>query len=376
MDKEKKILELKKINNTHFQKYVSRVKKNYKIKIFVLFITLIFIFIHFFIYKYRKNNIEENNKLLKLAKISQLMKNKRQTHHFNKLKGVPDNKKFFDNLLSIMNKEEKYKGAKYCYYNDDDSCLYKYFCPKIVEGKNLKFYGFLADGGYVLTDDLNNINIAYSFGVDSEFSFELKLADNGIDSYMYDPTVKSLDFSKYNKDYNNFFNNNISYYQKKLHFFQIGIAHSKNKNNTMKTLEELMKINGHLNKSNMILKMDIESAEWMILKELSSDILKKFIYISFELHFGQKPEEYYSDIIKKLSKYHQVIFIRCNDWGEMVEFGYNRFCNCIELTYILKKGNKFLKDNSIYPLKGFNYNNGGNHKLDFDLNVFKLFYRK
>lgn len=70
MDKEKKILELKKINDTHFQKYVSRVKKNYKIKIFVLFITLIFIFIHFFIYKYRKNNIEENNKIVKLAKIS------------------------------------------------------------------------------------------------------------------------------------------------------------------------------------------------------------------------------------------------------------------------------------------------------------------
>ena len=210
MDKEKKILELKKINDTHFQKYVSRVKKNYKIKIFVLFITLIFIFIHFFIYKYRKNNIEENNKIVKLAKITQLMKNKRQTHHFNKLKGVSDNKKFFNNLLSIMNKEEKYKGAKYCYYNDDDSCLYKYFCPKIVLGKKLKYYGLMKDEGYVLTDDLNNINIAYSFGVNTEFSFEMKLADNGINVYMYDPTLKKLNFSNYNKYMNNFFDNNIT----------------------------------------------------------------------------------------------------------------------------------------------------------------------
>ena len=56
----------------------------------------------------------------------------------------------------------------------------------------------MKDGGYVLTDDLNNINIAYSFGVNTEFSFEMKLADNGINVYMYDPTVIKLNFSNYN----------------------------------------------------------------------------------------------------------------------------------------------------------------------------------
>ena len=94
------------------------------------------------------------------------------------------------------------------------------------------------------------------------------------------------------------------------------------------------------------------------------------------MHLGDDPKAYYSDVIKKLSKYHQVIFIRCNNWGGVINFGYNRFCNCIELTYILKKGNKFIRDNTIYPLKEFNYTNREGNELDFDLNIFKLFYTK
>ena len=331
-------------------------------------------FIFFLINKYRNNNVIDNNK------IKILEQDKAKTEKFfNKsiLKEIePGNKNFFINLLNKINNEKKYNGTKYCYYNDDDSCLYKYFCPKIVLGKKLKYYGLMKDGGYVLTDDLNNINIAYSFGVNTEFSFEMKLADNGINVYMYDPTVKKLNFSNYNKYMNNFFDNNIDYYEKKLHFFQIGIAYSGNRNYNMKTLEELMTINGHLKESNMILKMDIEFAEWDILNELSDNILKKFKYISFELHLGDNPKAYYSDVIKKLSKYHQVIFIRCNNWGGVINFGYNRFCNCIELTYILKKGNKFIRDNTIYPLKEFNYTNREGNELDFDLNIFKLFYTK
>ena len=283
------------------------------------------------------------------------------------------NKNFFDNLEKKINEEIKYKGAKYCYYNDDDSCLYKYFCPKIVADKKLKLFGFLKDGAYVLTDDLNKVSIAYSFGVDEEYSFELDLADNGIDIYMYDPTIQGLNFTIYKKYFNKDFKHDIDYYQKKLHFFKIGITDSQNKRNNMNTLEELMKVNGHLNEANRILKMDVEGAEWNVLKELSYDILKKFKYISFELHLGEFPKGYYSDVIKKLSKFHQVIFIRCNNWGNVIEFGYNRFCNCIELTYILKKGNQFLIDDTKYPLKGFNYSNREGHELDFDLNIFKLY---
>ena len=275
-----------------------------------------------------------------------------------------------------MNKENKYEGAKVCYYNDFDSCLYKYFCPKKPVNKSLKLFGLKTDGGYVLTDDFNNIKIAYSFGVNKEYSFEMQLADSGVDSYMYDHTVKNgLNFTKYNLGINKNFSNNIEYYKKKLHFHKIGLASSLNHAYNKKTLEELLKENGHLNETNMILKMDIEGNEFEIIKELSDDILKKFKYITLELHFSGK-RNFYIEALKKLSMYHQVIFIRFNDWGNIVTFGYNRFDNAIELTYMIKEGTEFVRDYSIYPLKDFDFKNGGFHKIDFNLNIFKLFYKE
>ena len=201
----KKPSELAKNKIIHFKKSIQNVIKKNKIRIFRFSIFLIFFFVYFIINKLH-NNVFPHDK----------------TEH-QKI-----NKKFFDNLEKKINEEIKYKGAKYCYYNDDDSCLYKYFCPKIVADKKLKLFGFLKDGAYVLTDDLNKVSIAYSFGVDEEYSFELDLADNGIDIYMYDPTVQGLNFTIYKKYFNKDFKHDIDYYQKKLHFFKIGIIKNGN----------------------------------------------------------------------------------------------------------------------------------------------------
>lgn len=71
------------------------------------------------------------------------------------------------------------------------------------------------------------------------------MADRGIDVYMYDHTINSL-------PYNN----------TKFHWKKIGIT-GKNKNNKMlKSLENLIIENGHSSEENMILKMDVEGAEW------------------------------------------------------------------------------------------------------------------
>ena len=146
----------------------------------------------------------------------------------------------------------------------------------------------------------------------------------------------------------------------------------------MKTLEAILKENGHMDQKNMILKMDIEGAEWNVLRELSEDILQKFKYITLELHIPEKPEEYHADIFKKLSKHHQVIYIRCNNNnGKIIKFGKTKIWKYIELTYMIKEGNEFIRDNSIYPLKEFYFKN--NDKMpdeDYNLNILKLFYTK
>jgi len=318
---------------------------------------ILFSFIFFINFSYHKKNANENTTKIKFSK------------YFS------ENKRFFNNLIKEMKKNEKYKEAKECYYNNKDTCIYKYFCPKKVIGKNLKLFGNLGDGAYILTDDLKDINVAYSFGISNEFSFDLKIADQGIDVYMYDHTINDLDFNSYNIGQNKNFEHDINYYKNKLHFFQIGITGSNNHKNNMKTLNEILRDNGHLDEKKMILKMDVEGFEWDVINGLSDDILKRFKYITLELHLDNNPPDFHYNVIKKLSKFHQAIFIRFNNAGNLIQFGNNKICSLIEITYMIKEGNEFIRDNSIYPIKEFYFKNVDGPDVDFDLNIFKLFYQ-
>lgn len=55
-------------------------------------------------------------------------------------------------------------------------------------------------------------------------------------------------------------------------------------------------------------------------------------------------------------------------------FGNNRICRNLEVSYIIKKGNKFQKDDSIYPIFEFDFS-GPNLKgnLEMNLNILKLY---
>ena len=181
--------------------YISYKNKcNYKVNYYYILLSILLILlscIFTIIFRYHKKSGKKDNE----NKFSQ---------YFS------ENKEFFINLIKEMNTNEKYKEAKECYYNDSDTCIYKYFCPKKVKGKNLKLFGILGDGAYILTDDLKDINIAYSFGIDGEFSFDLKIADQGIDVYMFDHTINGLSFDRYNIGQNKNFEHDINVLKKKI----------------------------------------------------------------------------------------------------------------------------------------------------------------
>ena len=82
--------------------------------------------------------------------------------------------------------------------------------------------------------------------------------------YMYDHTINSLPF-----------------YNPKFHWKKIGLCGKKRKNINLKSLDQLLKENGHFKEKNMILKLDIEHWEWESINELKEDSLKKFKYMMF-----------------------------------------------------------------------------------------------
>jgi len=199
------------------------------------------------------------------------------------------------NILKIITNNNPliYKGYENCLISDPDNqqCIYHLIKSKKVVGKKRILLGEKGDGSYVILDDFENIKIAYSFGISNMIQFDNELAKRGIDVYMFDHTINSLPFN-----------------HSKFHWNKIGLAGLNESSNQLKTLEQLIINNGHINEFNMILKIDIEHCEWNSLKDLPDHILKQFKYIIIEFHFINPDNEgkLYYDVIKKLSKYHQV----------------------------------------------------------------------
>ena len=262
-------------------------------------------------------------------------------------------------LMQMVNHDKKYINATKCFTDDPDKdlCFYRFLSPKKVVGKELKLIGPSHDGGYVLLDDFKNVKIAYSIGIDHEISFDEALAKKNIDVYMYDHII-----------------NRLQYKNKKFHWKKIGISGIRNKSNETKTLKEMLEENEHLNEKNMILKIDVEFAEWDALLDTPEEIFEKFKYITIEFHFSNETEKYFK-VFKKLYKTHQVIYVVCNNYisNSFSFLKNNIICTYIEISFVIRKGNKFYTDNTTYPIPELKSKNYMKPIHPYNLNILKLF---
>ena len=229
------------------------------------------------------------------------------------------------------------------------------FIPMEVNGLKKIRIGKNSDGGYILLDDLQNLKIAYSFGISNEVSFDQELADKNIDIFMYDHTISNL-------PYNN----------PKFHWQKLGLSGETEIANNTKKLDELIEENGHSNEKNMILKMDIESSEWDVFQDISSNILKQFKFIIGEFHLNNKNKFIQLEVLKKLKTTHQIFHLHCNNCiNDIIYFEGYYICPFLEISFIQKEGFNFSKLNSSFPINGLDYKNcENNEELDDLLNIF------
>ena len=241
-------------------------------------------------------------------------------------------------LDKLFTEDPRYDGARNCLVESEfnSTCIYNYLYPKKVYGKTRILVGGRKSTGYVMLDELDDIKIAYSFGIGDQawhLSFDKELADKKIDVYMYDHTIKNLPYSN-----------------PKFHYNKVGLSGKNKKSSMFKSFEEILNENGHLNEKNMILKMDIEYGEWESLLDFPENLLKNFKFMLFELHFINGYFGLYSKVLAKLSKYHQIFYVHCVNCGNVLQIGDMRICSALEVSYVIKEGHKFEKDDSIYPI--------------------------
>ena len=252
------------------------------------------------------------------------------------------------------NNKTQYEGAKNCLEKNPDKelCFYQFLCPKEVIGYKRILIGYKKDGCYVMLDNFENIKIAYSIGIRDNIQFDKALADRGIDIFMYDHTI-----------------NNLPYENNKFHWKKKGLGGKIERTYNIQTLEDMIRENGHTNEKNMILKIDIEGAEWDSLKDISEDILLKFKYILIEYHFSKKDIYFIYTILKKIYKSHQAFYVHCSPFSKPKIYGNNRVCSAFEVSYVIRNGNNFSADKSIYPIQEFSYG----YREGFNINILKLF---
>ena len=179
--------------------------------------------------------------------------------------------------------------------------------------------------------------IAYSFGISDDVSWDLDMARRGYDIFMYDPTIDALPLSN-----------------DKFHFFKEGIFGIEVKEKSLNTLENFIKRNGHENKSNMILKMDVEGAEWSFLSTVSSKTLSQFDQMTFEFHkmILSKSKERIMLVFNCFSKIiqtHSLVHAHANNYGGFIILDDNNlFPNNLELTFVRNSNYNLVDDDNIY----------------------------
>jgi len=191
------------------------------------------------------------------------------------------------------------------------------------------------DGGYIMLDDFKGRKIAYSFGISDDVSWDKDAAERGMDVYMYDHTIEGLPEE-----------------HPRFHWQKIGLAGIYDEAvPELKSLPMLLEENGHQKESKMILKMDIEGAEWETLANADADLLGRFSQIAFEMHDLHKVEleGVMLEGLRRLNETHAPVHIHGNNRSRYIMHDGLVLPEVIESTWLNRREYDLKPSNKVFP---------------------------
>ena len=193
------------------------------------------------------------------------------------------------------------------------------------------------DGGYVMVDYMLDAAVVYSLGISDDVSWDLDMAALGCKVFQYDHTVSALPVQHPN-----------------FQFSQIGIAAQTSADGVFRSLEELVMRNGHNGLPDIILKMDIEGAEWNVLLGLPDAMLRQFSQIVLELHGftaidHAERRERILDGLRRLAMGHQAVHVHANNYGWIGLIGGVMLPDTLEVTYVRRRDHAFRECVRCFP---------------------------
>jgi len=195
----------------------------------------------------------------------------------------------------------------------DEFKMYSTNLPLIRLGGN-------GDGSYVLCDIPSKI--VYGYGVGNTYKFEEDFINryNSDSCILYDHTVDTYNLPP------------------KIRHNKIGCDFYNHDN--LSTIETQITNNGHINQTDMLLKIDIEGYEWLSLLFTPDYILQKFNQIVIEWHWLDSHRNATIDektaLLRKINKYFYLVHIHAVNTRPAIDFNGFRVNPVVEATYIRK----------------------------------------
>jgi hypothetical protein len=191
------------------------------------------------------------------------------------------------------------------------------------------------DGGYVMLDDFSDITAAYSIGICDEVSWDLDMADRGIEVFQYDHTIEGLPIQN-----------------SRFHWVKKGLGASVT--SEFETLPRLIEMNGHRNQDKLLLKCDIEGCEWNVFASLAPASLIQFKQIVLEIHnleclvdpnFATLADR----AVEVLTSHHRVVHVHANNHRPYSIIGGVPLPSVLELTLARNLDIRLIKSDEAFP---------------------------
>lgn len=201
-------------------------------------------------------------------------------------------------------------------------------------GYDLIRLGPNADSGYLLPNDLNEIEACFSPGCDNKYQFEEHCFDRGMKIFIADKTVE---------------NSNVP---DKFNFTKKFISSLSNDN--FMTMDQWVSNSLPNNESDLLLQMDIEGDEYQCILNMTDNLLNRFRIIVIEFHnldmmFNNFFYKIASVVFDKLLQNHTCVHIHPNNKREVLTIDGISIPPLTEFTFIRNDRVKRKKETKTFP---------------------------
>ena len=208
--------------------------------------------------------------------------------------------------------------------------------PFDLEGEKKRRFGRSGDGGYVLIERLIG-DTFYSFGVAEEVSFEVTMAETGRRGYLFDHTVEGMPVSHGH-----------------LTFTKLGLGPSGDARPELRTLESLLRQNGDDIRDDLLLKVDIEGAEYAVLQDVPQTTLNRFSQIALELHDLRRLAEpefrrLFTAAMTRLNAGFVLCHVHANNCAPLIFTHGLPVADVVELTFVRRDLVRSIPSTTVYP---------------------------